>query len=95
MDIHLHPTKHPNMKVLQVDHGLKPQTAITGDGRGTYTMISGCPQIHKVVLELLKLDIVYAVECAEGYFVITVSNPARWYSIDGVLVHLVVRALTD
>jgi hypothetical protein len=83
------------MKVLQVSHGLEPQTALTGDGRGTYTMISGCLQIHKAVLELLKLDIVCAVECAEGYFVITVDTPHRWKEIDGVVVHIVARALTD
>lgn len=83
------------MKVLQVDHGLKPQTAMAGNGRGEYAMLGGHLQIHKAVLELLKLDIVCAVECADGYFVITVSAPHRWKEIDGVVVHIVARALTE
>ena len=83
MKMHLHDSKSLYTKVLQVNHGLTKQVAIEGNGRGEYRIIEGCPQIHKVVHELLKIDIVWRVCCDEGYLMITVSEPDRWPQIIG------------
>jgi hypothetical protein len=92
--MHLFNTKSGNTRVLHVPgHGLEPQVAITGRGRGQYTIEEGHPQIHKAVLELLKYDIVWRVDCNTDYFMITVSDPRRWPEIEGVIHHTVARTL--
>ena len=93
MLIHLHKTNHIDSQVLQVVHGLAPQVAVAGAGRGQYTIWGGHPQIHPLVLEILKLNIVWRVICADGYFLISVSEPRRWGEIEGQLHHIVAKAL--
>lgn len=95
MQMHLHDTNVGRTKMLQVKHDLEPQSAVAGNGRGEYTIVGGYPQIHSVVLELLKLDIVHHVAVDEGYFLISVSEPHRWGEIDGELQHVVARGLSE
>lgn len=83
MKMHLHDSKSCYTKILQVDHGLEKQVAVEGNGRGQYVILEGIPQIHSVVHELLKIDIVWRVCCDEGYLMITVSEPNRWPEIIG------------
>ena len=93
MLMYLHKTNNIDSQVLQVDHGLAPQVAVAGAGRGQWTIWDGHPQIHHVVLEILKLNIVWRVVCEDGYFLITVREPHRWGEIEGQLHHTVARAL--
>ncbi len=93
MQMHLHNTNSLYTKVLQVEHPFEPQSAITGDGRGQYSVCDGHPQIHPVILEMLKLDIVHHVACDTEYFLITVNNPRRWNEIEGQLHHIVAKHL--
>jgi len=89
--MHLHDTKSLYSKVIQIDHGLPMQTAISGEGRGEYIIQEGNLPAHKVVHELLKIDIVWRVVCDEGYFMITVNEPRRWPEIIGDVQQLVAR----
>lgn len=91
MQMHLHDTNNGHTKLLQVQHGLSKQTAQAGASRGQYHVVDGFPQIHKVVFELLKLDIIWQVTCDEGYFIITVREPHRWKEIEGEVHHVVAR----
>lgn len=91
--MYLHKTNNIDSQVLQVDHSLAPQVAVTGAGRGQYVLCGGHALIHPVVLELLKFDIVCRVICEDGYLLITVSEPHRWGEIEGQLQHVVARAL--
>lgn len=95
MPIRLHDSKSLYTKVLEVNHGLPAQDAITGRGRGEYTIIGGHPQIHNVILELLKIDIVWRVGCGDGYIMVTVSEPHRWKEIEGTVVHIASRNLDE
>lgn len=94
MKMHLHDSKSCYTKIVQVEHGLTKQVAVEGDGRGQYRILEGTPQIHKVVHELLKLDIVWRVCCDEGYLMITVSEPNRWPEIIGEMQQLIAKNLT-
>lgn len=94
MKMFLHETNVCYTKMLQVQHGLEPQSAVAGNGRGEYTIVGGHPQIHPVVLELLKLDIVHHVAVDDGYFLISVSEPHRWNEVAGKLQHIVARGLS-
>lgn len=94
MQMHLHDTNGIYTKLLQVQHDLKPQVAVAGNGRGEYAVVDGYPQIQPLVLELLKLDIVCHVAVDEGYFLISVSAPHRWGEIEGELQHIVARGLS-
>jgi len=89
----LHESKSCYMKIVEVDHPFLPQEAYTGPGRGQYTMVGGHPQIHNVVLELLKLDIVWRVTCAKGYFLVMVSEPHRWGEVDGPIQRIIGLAI--
>lgn len=91
--MYLHKTNNIDTQVLQVDHGLAPQVAVAGRGRGQYVLCGGHALIHPVVLELLKFDIVRRVICEDGYFLITVGAPHRWEEIEGQLQHVVARFL--
>lgn len=95
MEMHLHDTKTLYTKILQVDHGLEPQVVLSGDGRGTYTIVEGHGVIHKVILEFVKLDIVWRVVCSDGYLMITVSDPRRWNEIAGELHQLAARHIPE
>lgn len=91
MQIYLHDTNSLYTKVLQIQHDLKHQVAIAGNGRGQYAIVDGHPQIHKVVFELLKLDIVHRVSCEDNCFIITVNQPKRWPEIAGIVCHIAAR----
>lgn len=93
MEMYLHDTNVCYTKMLQVAHDLVPQSAVAGNGRGEYSILGGCPQIHAVVHELLKLDIVHHVAVDDGYFLISVSEPHRWSEIEGEMQHVVARGL--
>lgn len=95
MEMFLHDTNICYTKMLQVEHNLTPQSAVAGNGRGEYAIVGGHPQIHPVVLELLKFDIVHHVAVDEGYFLISVSEPHRWGEIEGSLQHVVARGLSE
>lgn len=95
MEMFLHDTNVCYTKMLQVKHDLEPQSAVAGNGRGEYSIVDGHPQIHFVVLELLKLDIVYHVAVNEGYFLISVSEPHRWNEVEGEMQHVVARGLSE
>ena len=92
-NMHLHDTKSVYTKLLQVNHELKDQSAVAGAGRGTYAIQSGPGLIHPVLLEMLKLDIVFHVACGNGYIMISVSEPRRWGEIEGQLHHIAARNL--
>ncbi len=89
--MHLHNTNSLYTKMLQVQHELVSQDAVSGNYRGSYNIIRGTPPIHAVTLELLKLDIVWGVAVDEGYILITVSEPRRWAEIEGEIHHIVAR----
>lgn len=89
--MNLFDTKSLYTKVLEIKHDLPKQVAYAGNGRGEYTIGEGYPQIHTVVLELLKLDIVWRVICDTNYFMITVSEPQRWKEIEGIVQHVAAR----
>lgn len=95
MEMFLHDTNIGYTKMLQVKHTLEPQSAVAGNGRGEYAIVGGHPQIHPVVLELLKLDIVHHVAVDEGYFLISVSEPHRWKEVEGEMQHVVSRGLSE
>jgi len=89
----VHDTKSLYSKVIEVKHNLEAQVAQTGSGKGTYTIIEGLPQIHKVVLELIKIDIVWMVAVGDGYFMVTVSQPHRWSEQLGNIQHVIAKGL--
>ncbi len=90
-----HDTKSIYSKVFEINHGLKNQVAVAGNGRGQYVIIEGCAQIHKVVHELLKINIVWRVVCDDGYFMITVSEPRRWKEIIGDVQQLIPKHVQE
>lgn len=89
--MHLFDTKSLYTKVLEVKHNLQQQVACAGNGRGEYSIVEGHPQVHAVVLEFLKLDIVWRVVCDTDYFIITVGEPRRWKEIEGIVQHIAAR----
>ena len=89
----VHNTKTGYTKFLEVEHPFLSQVAVAGRGRGEAYVIDGHPQIQKVVLELLKLDIVYHIVVGEGYMLISVSKPHRWDEVEGQMQHIVARHL--
>lgn len=91
MKIFVHETASLYSKLIQIDHALPKQVAVAGEGRGEYIIQEGDPPAHKVVHELLKLDIVWRVVCEPGYFMITVSEPERWNEIIGDVQQIVAR----
>ncbi len=96
MEMHLHKTKSGYTQLLQVQHPFRDQVARAGDGRGQYVILEGHPQIQAVVLDLLKLDAIYHVVCAPGYFMITVSDPRLWSGeVEGKLQHIVANSIQD
>lgn len=93
--MHLFDTKSLYTKVLEIKHDLPKQVAYAGAGRGEHVMGEGHPQIHAVVLELLKLDIVWRVICDTDYFMITVSEPKRWKEIEGIVQRIAARHIDE
>lgn len=95
LETYIHDTCSGHTKILQIAHNLEFQDVITGDGRGQFSINSGHIIIHKSVLELIKLDIVWRVVVGKDYFMITVSEPKRWKQIEGSLAGIVARHLPN
>ena len=93
--MHVHDTKSCYTKIVQVEHAMHSQSVVSGSGRGESYVIDGYPQIYKVVKELLKLDIVYRVDCGEGYIMVTVSAPHRWKEVIGLVQYTIAKYIND
>lgn len=93
--MHLHSTNSVYTKLLEVKHTFPAQVAITGAGRGEYKLLNGPLPLHPALHELIKLDIVYGVDCEEGSIIITVSEPHRWGEIEGEIHHIIARHITE
>lgn len=89
--MHLHPTNSLYTKVMEVEHTLPVQVAIAGAGRGEYELLDGPLPLHPALHELIKLDIVYRVDCGDRHVIITVSEPHRWGEIEGEIHHIIAR----
>lgn len=90
----LHSTQHIYIKIVEVEHTLKPQDAVSGSARGETYVISGLPQIHDVVFHLLKIDIVYRVTCGDNHIMVFVTEPHRWNEIDGLIQSVIAKHVT-
>ncbi len=93
--MNLFDTKSLYTKVLEIKHNLPKQVVYAGNGRGEHTVVEGHPQVHTVVLELLKLDIVWRVVCDTNYLMITVSEPKRWKEIEGIVQRIAARHIDE
>ena len=89
----IHDTKSCYSKVFEVKHTLKRQVAREGAYRGSYLIDEGHPQIHQVVLDLLKIDVVWRVVVDEGYFMITISRPEQWPKQSGEIAQTLLKGL--